>query len=286
MIKARFSQWNISKYIRHRDAVKISQDIDAYRKSHDASPGTIEVNGRQLDARKVKKSLRRHQNRKSNALQEPGTFAGSATRMLLDNCQTNDLSPQAMFTAEDMDNLGVAILQTDYYLTERVLHQEFHDCSLSLASSPTQQTTIATNLWSQLVPRYLGQFQDMIALEIVLQQSEVYYGFLADQRRGFLFSEPESLLTLDFYARYWLGMILSNRQQFNLSTKLLGATEQVEDTMSQHHPHFLPWLCFAVCCPDRNADPGDPGSQTVGKVTLERIEKNSGLLVKNWSIDP
>lgn len=106
----------------------------------------------------------------------------------------------------------------------------------------------------------------MIALETVLQQSEVYYDFLADRRCGCLFSEPESASNLDLYAHYWLGMILINKSQVAVGFQLVDeASEQVGTVIHRHNPHFLTWVYFIVCYPG-------PGVETVGSRMLRYTE--------------
>jgi hypothetical protein len=64
MFKKRFSDWNISKYVRQRDLPLISGQIAAYREEHGKSPIAVSVNGRYVDAAKVARSLKRHRIRR------------------------------------------------------------------------------------------------------------------------------------------------------------------------------------------------------------------------------
>jgi hypothetical protein len=160
------------------------------------------------------------------------------------------------FTPQEMNALSLAILQTDYHWGELHVERSFNGTVRAFTSSP--HGLIPSALISSHATM-LHQSRELLDLESILYQSSMYYDNLALKRRSLISSHQcsthEATQARDFYARYWLGLILgagASHRDLRLAWSLYDSVfAQTGPVLKEDHPHFLPWICFIICYPPR-----------------------------------
>jgi hypothetical protein len=153
----------------------------------------------------------------------------------------------------ELDSLSVVILQAAHHLGElqirttlNGLPQAFTACSIGLVPSTSPYLI------------NISPSRDILDLESILYQASKYLSSINAKRRASLMasdqcSVQEAIQARDFYARYWLGLILGastshrdNTLAWSLYDDVFAQTAQV---LKEDHPHFLAWICFVICYP-------------------------------------
>jgi hypothetical protein len=259
MYKSRLAKWDVFKTVRRGDIDALKEKVSKYREEHGSNPDFIKHNGQLVSARRIHRSLRRHRvytqrNSLSSDNSSPGTTASGDGNLSVDGLET-----QTPLSDDEIATLQIAMLQTDAHfqslralrslsITEDAKHVDATWLAALRCISTGSPSTEAPDL--QTLP-LSGAERDLAQ---ILWEIDVYQDFLVDQRieikpTAFTCSSVEKVSARDFYARTWIfprdlcGSGKFKEIAFTLWDQL---REDIDAILEEHHPHFLPWLCFVM----------------------------------------
>lgn len=201
---------------------------------------------------------------RNNATEElcPQNFQAISGYEGIDMVEAAETMPyQDDLSAEELSTLGVAILQTDFFLTERArlaAQKEKDRIPDGILRLGTRQDRSSQRNGS-LLGFNLVESHELRSLRKILEQSRKNHDWLPtthDQQLGQTYdlSCRERTGARDLYGRYW---ILFNLDYFKPDRPYYRPPvwqqmrKSVNAVIREHHPHFLPWICFVMCFPCR-----------------------------------
>ena len=279
MYKTRFKDWGVYKVVRQQDVAGLSEQMDTYRATNNASPTFVEVNGRFVPKDKVLRSLRRHSVRqqsregdsKSSTPAQVDTDTGSRSHPTFNYPDPGpsclglepdefraESSPCGMATfpsgssessdlvstpSSDGDSAMIRVLTALHIV---MLQTDCHSQDLRLRRDFNEAFP---DPWRNNL-QFSGDLGDLD--NILVNFKQYHYRLQYERDRtvagSYQCSPGEVAQAKSFYAQSWLSGKLLIVGQYEVAFQLINATKsQTRYILARNHPHFLPWMCFVIC---------------------------------------